>query len=223
MIPDPRVRAPSFKICGVTRPADAKAAEAAGASYVGANFVPSSPRRVDVRVAAALAGSVSIPLVVVTADLAPSETVAIARAAGARAVQLHGAESPETFEALRDAGAWELWKAVRVRSPSDVLSAFDRFGNLVDLLLLDGWDPARLGGTGTPFDWHAVEAVRRDAPDGLRLGIAGGITPENVEEAVGLLAPDLVDVASGVESSPGRKDHDRIRELAGRLATRGRG
>jgi phosphoribosylanthranilate isomerase len=216
------VRAPSFKICGVTRPADAKAAEAAGASYVGANFVPSSPRLVDERVAAALAGAVSIPIVVVVADLGPREAAATARASGARGIQLHGAESPETVEALRGEGAWELWKAVRVRSPSDVLRAFDRFGSLVDLLLLDGWHPAKLGGTGTPFDWQAVEAVRRDAPEGLRLGIAGGITPDNVEEAVALLDPDLVDVSSGVESGPREKDHDRIRELARRLRANGR-
>lgn len=221
---NPRVRdAPSFKICGVTRPADARAAEAAGASYVGANFVPSSPRLVDARVAATLAGAVSIPVVVVVADLGPREAAAMARAAGARGIQLHGVESPETVEALRGEGAWELWKAVRVRSPFDVLGAFDRFGSLVDLLLLDAWHPAKLGGTGMAFDWKAVEAVRRDAPGGLRLGIAGGITPENVEEAVGLLEPDLVDVGSGVESAPGEKDHDRIRELARRLRAGGRG
>jgi phosphoribosylanthranilate isomerase len=215
--------APAFKICGVTLPADAKAAEAAGASYIGANFVPGSPRRVDARAAAELAAAVSIPLVVVTADLGPREAAATARAAGARGIQLHGAEPVETVEALRGEGAWELWKAVRVRSPADVLGAFDRFGGLVDLLLLDGWHPAQLGGTGTPFDWQAVESVRRDAPEGLRLGIAGGLTPENVEEAIGVLEPDLVDVSSGVESSPGRKDHERIRELAQRIAGHTRG
>jgi phosphoribosylanthranilate isomerase len=209
-----------FKICGVTRRADAAAAEAAGAAYVGANFVPASPRRVEAHVAAALARAISIPLVAVVADLGPLEAAAIARAAGARGIQLHGTEPPETVEALRSEGGWELWKAVRVRSPADVLDAFDRFAS-VDLLLLDGWDPSRLGGTGAPFDWRAVESVRRDAPAGLRVGIAGGITPENVVEAIRLLQPDLVDVASGVESAPGVKDHDRIRELAREIRSRG--
>jgi phosphoribosylanthranilate isomerase len=215
--------APAFKICGVTGASDAKAAEAAGASYLGANFVPGSPRRVETRVAAELASSVSIPLVLVIADMRPSDAAAMARAAGARGIQLHGAEPVETVEALRGEGDWELWKAVRVRSPADVLGAFGRFGEIVDLLLLDGWDPIRLGGTGAPFDWRAVGAIRRNAPKGLRLGIAGGLTPENVQEAVGLLEPDLVDVSSGVESAPGVKDHDRMGELARRLAMLGRG
>ena len=213
----------AFKICGVTRTSDAIAAEAAGASYIGANLVSGSPRRVEPAVATALASAVSIPLVLITADMHPDDAARIARATGARAIQLHGAESPETTEALRGEGDWELWKAVRVRSPADVLAAFERFGGIVDLLLLDGWDPAKLGGTGLRFDWEAVGAVRRNAPEGLRLGIAGGLTPDNVEEAVGLLAPDLVDVSSGVESAPGLKDHERIRELARRLARGARG
>jgi phosphoribosylanthranilate isomerase len=212
----------AFKICGVTRLSDASAAEAAGASYVGANVVPSSPRRVEAGVAAELAAAVSIPLVLITADMLPEDAARMARATGARAIQLHGAEPVETIAALRAAGTWELWKAVRVRSPADVLDAFERFGGVVDLLLLDGWDPARLGGTGRPFDWDAVAAVRSKAPEGLRLGIAGGLTPENVEEAVRRLEPDLVDVSSGVESAPGVKDHERIRELARKLARRAR-
>jgi phosphoribosylanthranilate isomerase len=213
----------AFKICGLTLPADAKAAEAAGASYIGANFVPSSPRRVDARAAAEIVRAVSTPLIVITADLSPREAAAIARATVAHGIQLHGGESPETVDALRGEGSWELWKAVRVRTPADVLEAFERFGDSVDLLLLDGWRPGHLGGTGTSFDWQGVAAVRRDAPEGLRVGIAGGLTPENVEEAIGLLEPDLVDVASGVESAPGVKDHERIRDLARRIAMHVRG
>ncbi len=220
-LPRDRVRpAPAFKICGLTRTVDAQVAAAAGASYVGAILVPGSPRRVEVEVAAELASAVSIPLVVVTADLGPLEAAAAATAAGARGIQLHGAESPATVRALREAGDWELWKAVRVRTPDDALAAVDLFGLLVDLLLLDSWHPWKLGGTGAPFAWTSLASLREGLPERLRLGVAGGITPENVEEAVALLRPDLVDVGSGVEESPGVKDHRRIGELARRLANR---
>jgi phosphoribosylanthranilate isomerase len=114
---------------------------------------------------------------------------------------------------LRDLGEWELWKAVRVRSGAEIRPAVRRFGDLVDLLLLDGWHPRLLGGTGRSFPWEALEEVRSGLPGELRLGAAGGLDPGNVGEAVRRLRPDLVDVSSGVESGPGVKDAERIRAL----------
>ncbi len=217
------MKRPGVKICGLTNPADARVAEAAGASYVGAVLVPGSPRRISSERASELAAAVRIPLVVVVADLSAKEVAAAAERAGASAVQLHGEESPDSVTELRMRGDWELWKAVRVRSEDDILRTFDRFGALVDLVLLDGWSRGQLGGTGKAFSWESAAAARRRAPSGLRIGVAGGLTPENVADAVRTLDPDLVDVSSGVESAPGRKDHERVRQFISRASTdRGR-
>jgi len=204
------------KICGVTRPTDAQLAEESGAHYVGAVLVPGSPRQVSPELAGTLAGSVTIPLVVVVAGLSPRQTANLARVAGASVIQLHGEEAARHVHVLRELGDWELWKAVRVRTSADITEAADTFGEVVDLLLLDAWHPSALGGTGTSFDWSEAAACRSRLSPGLRLGVAGGLTPENVGEVVRLLAPDLVDVVSGVEASPGIKDPDRVRSFVRR-------
>lgn len=181
-------------------------AEAAGAAYVGAILVPGSPRYVDAAVARAVGEAVDLPLVIVVADRPAGEIAQLAADTGAGAIQLHGEESSDLPGALRELGDWELWKAVRVRSEKDIQWAAERFGGAIDLLLLDGWQAHALGGTGRVFPWETLEAVRPGLPDGLRIGVAGGLTAENVSDAVVRLAPDLVDVSSGVESGPGEKD-----------------
>jgi phosphoribosylanthranilate isomerase len=211
------------KICGLTRVEDARAAAEAGADRVGAVLVPGTPRAVTPARAGELGRAAGLPLTLVVAGLAPEAAAAAAREAGARALQLHGGEAEETFAALRDRGDWELWKAARVRSGEEILAAARRWVGVADLLLLDGWHPGQLGGTGTRFPWEALEEARSLWPRGLRLGAAGGLTPRNVAEAVRRLAPDLVDVSSGVEASPGRKDPDALRAFvaAARDAARG--
>jgi len=201
------------KICGVTRPSDAQLAEESGADYIGAILVPGSPRQVSPELAGSLAASVDIPLVVVVAGLSPRQTANLARLAGASVIQLHGEESAADAAVLRELGDWELWTAVWVRTGADISNAAATFGEVVDLLLLDGWHPSALGGTGTRFDWSEAAAVRTGLSPEIRLGVAGGLTPDNVEEAVRRLAPDLVDVGSGVEASPGIKDPDRVRSF----------
>jgi phosphoribosylanthranilate isomerase len=133
----------------------------------------------------------------------------MARTAGASVIQLHGDETEGMVRDLRSEGEWEIWKAVRVREQADLATAVDRFAPLVNLLLLDAWHPTELGGTGRRFPWEVLEGA--DLPSDLRIGVAGGLTPENVAEAVDRLRPDLVDVSSGVEASPGTKDPDRVR------------
>lgn len=184
-------------------------------------LVPGSPRRVSLLRAYTLARAVDIPLVVVISDLGLDEAVAAAERARAGGIQLHGDESPEMVRELRRRGPWELWKVVRVRSRDDILRALDQFGALVDLLLLDSWQVDQLGGTGTAFSWEALGSVREAIPSSVRIGVAGGLSPENVEEAVIQLEPDLVDVSSGVESSPGTKDHERVREFVRRALAAG--
>jgi phosphoribosylanthranilate isomerase len=198
-----------IKVCGLTRIEDARAAEAAGAHWIGAVLVPDSPRRIGPDDAARLANAVSLPMAIVVADLSAGEAADAALRSGARAIQLHGMEDPGTLLRLREMGDWELWKAVRVRSADSVVQGAREFSGAADLLLLDRWDPLRLGGTGTPFDWEQVEAHRRELA--LPMGVAGGLDPENVADAVRRLRPDLVDASSGLESAPGIKDPDRIR------------
>jgi len=197
------------KICGVTRVADARIAEEAGASYLGANFVPGSPRCISLDDAAEIRQSTSIPLAIILAGASAPEAARMARTAGARVIQLHGDETEAMVQDLRSEGEWEIWKAVRIRDQADLRTAVDRFAPWIDLLLLDAWHPTELGGTGKRFPWEVLEGA--DLPSDLRIGVAGGLTPENVAEAIERLRPDLVDVSSGVEASPGIKDPDRVR------------
>ena len=212
---------PSVKICGLTRPEDARLAEESGASHVGAVLVPGSPREITASRASELARTVSVPLVIVTADLGSEDAAVAAERAGAGAIQLHGDEPPDQLRELRRKGPWELWKAVRVRSRDDILRAMEEYGSLVDVLLLDGWKKGELGGTGTVFPWTAMDSVREAAPLSLRIGVAGGLSPANVSEAVRRLDPDLVDVSSGVEVGPGIKDPEKVREFVRRARVTG--
>ncbi|MEX1257070.1 MAG: phosphoribosylanthranilate isomerase [Gemmatimonadota bacterium] len=204
------------KICGLTRPEDAILAQDAGASYIGAVLVSDSPRVVSPERARELSSAVTIPLVIVTGDLDPEVVAEAAETAGAAVIQVHGEASPQDLAELRARGSWELWKAVRVRTRADVIAGLAWFGEVADLLLLDGWHPSALGGSGTPFPWEEAMALDAEVRSGLRIGAAGGLSPENVAEVVRRLAPDLVDVSSGVEASPGIKDPGKVRDFVRR-------
>lgn len=202
---------PRIKICGLTRHADARAAVEAGADFLGVVVVASSPRAVDAARAREIRGGLDVPLVLVSADRDAERLASDARHAGADVLQLHGAETPDELRRLREAGDWTLWKAVRVRSGADLADALARYAGSADGLLLDAWHPEKLGGTGRTFDWDEVRALRARIPASTTLVAAGGLAPDNVGEAIRALRPDVVDVSSGVESSPGVKDPERIR------------
>lgn len=202
---------PAVKICGLTRRQDALAAADAGADYLGVVLVSESPRSVSVEEVRAIREGIDVPLALVTADRDPDALIEAARTTDARILQLHGNEPPGDVERLREAGDWVIWKSVRLREIGDMGRALERFDGLVDAIHLDGWHPRRLGGTGIRFPWREVAAVRDRIPAGLGLVAAGGLTPENVAEAVRLLRPDVVDVSSGVEARPGIKDPTKIR------------
>ncbi len=195
------------KICGVTTLDDALLCARAGAEAVGLNFWAGSKRRVDVEraaeIAAALPGSVLKVGVFVDAPRAEIErTIA---AVGLDAVQLHGDETPEDCLGF----AARVIKAIRVRPGGESPAALaERFA--VDYVLLDA-DTAGYGGSGRSFDWRLAAGV---APG--RLFLAGGLRPENVAAAVRAARPFAVDVASGVEIAPGRKDPERVREFIDR-------
>ncbi len=205
-----RVR-PAVKICGITRLDDAAAVGAAGADFVGAVLTRGLRRSVAPDIAGRFPAVAGRPLVGVTVDESLETLVALARSTGAAVLQLHGAEPPSLLAALRDEGEWEVWKAVKVRTVEGALDAVHRYRDVADGLLLDGWHPELDGGSGARFPWDLVESVRHLFPDELRLVVAGGLDPDNVNEAADRLRPDVVDVSSGVERALGIKDPARIR------------
>jgi phosphoribosylanthranilate isomerase len=189
------------KICGVRRPEDAVASVRAGASAIGLNFAAESPRRVRPAEARAIVQAVRgrLEVVGVFVNAPHEEIVRLDEEVGFDRIQLHGEETPEMV--TRFAG--KAYKAVRVGAARDVAD-LGRWGG--PWILLDAFAPNVRGGTGAAFDW----ALAREAGRSARVVLAGGLTPENVAEAVRAARPVGVDTASGVESAPGVKDPERI-------------
>lgn len=200
-----------IKICGITHPDDARAAVDVGADLIGLNFVPGSPRCLDLRTAEAICSRVGgeVERVAVFRDAAPEEITRVLRRMELERVQLHGSESEEDVEAVD----LPVIKAIR---GADVATAEEFPGTL---LLVD--NPEAGGGAGQPWSWgDAAEIISR----GFDVILAGGLTPENVGEALaslGDLLPWGVDVASGVEGADRRKDRERIAAFV--RAVRGEG
>lgn len=210
--------APGVKICGLGRREDVETAARAGATHVGL-VLAESPRHVDRGAAgelAAAARDLGLAPVGVFVD-APEEEVARAAAElGLAVVQLHGREAPVACSRLRERGL-EVWKAIRPRSRDELGSLVGRYRAAADALLVEGRSPERAGGTGTAFP-HRWLAAGTGGPRPERLVLAGGLDPDNVAEAVRLVRPDVVDVSSGVERSPGVKDGARIRAFVDAVA-----
>ncbi|MEJ2678231.1 MAG: phosphoribosylanthranilate isomerase [Gemmatimonadota bacterium] len=199
------------KICGLCRAEDAAQAVAAGASHVGVVLVPGSPRVQTLESAAAILASAGrAKRVGVFVDEGPDVVRRAGEALRLDVLQLHGVESPDVVADLAEAGPWLVWKAVRPRSAAELDEALRRYGPVADGLLVDGYSAAGAGGVGAAFPWEALEAVRSRVPAGLMLGVAGGLGPDTVGEAVRRLAPDLVDVSSGVEAELCRKDPAKV-------------
>ena len=214
---------PRVKICGLMRSEDARIAAEAGADYVGTILSPGFSRSVEIPTAQAVAHAAGLPLVAVFVDPRLEDAVSVAQAAGASVVQLHGDETPELATLLRDRGPWRVWKAKQIRSAEDAESALELFRYAADALLLDGWDPDLRGGAGVRFPWDRLAAVRRQFAPDLEFVAAGGLTPDNVSEAVSTLLPDVVDVSSGVELELGVKDPEKVRRFVERARAGGTG
>ncbi len=191
------------KVCGLTRPADASAAVAAGVDALGV-VLAKSPRRVSAERAAevlavAPAGVARIAVLVdVTADVANAAIHAL-RLDG---VQFSGAEPPESVAVVTG----PVVKTLHVRSAADVMEGLRRYVGVASAFLLDTHVPGAAGGTGLTFDWGSVAPL----PEGARFFVGGGLTPDNVGDAIRTLRPWAVDVSSGLESAPGEKDHALI-------------
>lgn len=198
-----------IKICGVTTPEDVEAAIAAGADALGLNLIASSRRRVGLGEARALveaAAGRAEPIAVV-ADLGVPEARKVLASTGVSRLQLHGDEPREVCAALGSAAI----QAIRVGGPADVVRALGWPG---EVLLVDALVPGSLGGTGS----RVAPALVRDLARRRSIVLAGGLTPENVADAIREVEPWGVDVASGVEvaGEPRRKDPRRMRELVRR-------
>lgn len=191
------------KICGLTRPEDARAAAEAGADYLGFVFFPASRRRLDEAACDWIrALGPAPPKVGVFRDQEDAFIARVREAADLQLVQLHGDESPGVCTAL--GGRGNVIKAVSV-ADAVPWGRVEEYA-AVALLLFDTASPTG-GGTGRAFDWGILD----HRPAGLEFWLAGGLTPENVAAAVARVRPAGVDVASGVESAVGRKDPDRMR------------
>lgn len=209
--PDDR-GAPAVKVCGLTDPGEAAACAALGIWAVGLVFAQGSPRRVSLARAADIAAALPerTARVGVFVDADPARVVAAVDAAGLTHVQLHGAVEVERIRAAT--GGLPVIEGVRVDGPASLARAD---ASDAEMVLLDAAVPGAHGGTGTRFDWDLLEREGRPARP---FGVAGGLRPGNVAEAVTRLRPHLVDVSSGVESSPGRKDPDRVAAFVAAVA-----
>lgn len=198
------------KICGITNWADARCAYAAGADFLGFNFYPPSPRYIDPAKAGRIVRRLPKRVGAVGVFVNESEEVMLetARAVGLKFFQLHGDESPALISRLRrTARSVKVIKAipVRVSVGGDRLRQFRN----ASAILLDGFDARRRGGTGKTFNWSIARRFRARH----RIFLAGGLTPENVVDAIRKARPFAIDVCSGVESAPGRKDPAKIKAL----------
>lgn len=204
-----------IKICGLTTPQDARAAIELGADALGFNFFPGSRRYVgrETEWIGELPGSVEKVAILVNPSLV--EAKAIALTPGVTALQLHGTESPEFCLHLLEEGI-RFEKAVPVSDPRSLKNLPD-FSTRT--LLLDSGGASEFGGSGRVFPWEIARAFVNANPE-LRVILAGGLSPENVADAVATVRPFGVDVTTGVEASPGRKDYGRLRAfiLAARAA-----
>lgn len=203
------------KICGLSTPETMAAALDAGADLVGLVFFPKSPRNVSLERAAMLAAQARgrARVVALTVDADDALLISIATAVMPDLVQAHGAETPERVAEIAAITGRPVIKAIKVKEAGDVAAAA-AFSEAASLILYDAKAPEALAGTALPggnghaFDWSLLEGGQRPA-----FLLAGGLTPDNVAEAIRLTGAPMVDVSSGVESAPGVKDAGLIRKF----------
>ena len=193
------------KICGITNSADANLCAELGAHAIGLNFHPESPRSISPHAARKIISDLPpfVSTVGVFVNWAPEPVIVLSQALRLDFAQLHGDESPQVVREVSKRVT--VIKALRIGAGA-VIPLFLKYHSAV-ALLLDGARAGKFGGTGQTIDWQAA----RQAAKAQRIILAGGLTPENVAEAIATVRPYAVDVASGVESQPGKKDAGKLR------------
>jgi len=205
-----------LKVCGLTSLEDALAAIDCGAEYLGFNFYPKSPRYIAPQSASAIIRRLPSEVIgvgVFVNESRPEDVAEILRVSGARMAQLHGEESPSYCAGV---GAERVIKALRVGDDFDARRALDYPASAI---LVDAFDSKLYGGTGRTANW----AIAREAANLTRIFLAGGLSPENIVEAIRAVEPFAVDVNSGVEIAPGRKDASKLQALRDRMNRRSEG
>ncbi|MGB2913795.1 MAG: phosphoribosylanthranilate isomerase, partial [Pyrinomonadaceae bacterium] len=198
-----------IKICGITNLEDAMLAVSAGADELGFNFFEGSPRYVPPETASVITGRLPAdsPKVGVFVNQTAERVLEIASVTGLNAIQLHGDEDAAFINEIRKSSELTIIKVLRV-SPQFEPTEAVLFG--ADAILLDSYSSNEKGGTGATFDWDIAKHVSNLVPV---LYLAGGLTPENVSEAIKQVRPYAVDVCSRIESTPGKKDEDKLRRF----------
>jgi phosphoribosylanthranilate isomerase len=198
------------KICGITNIADARVAVAAGADLIGLIFYPPSPRYVTPEQAHAIVASLppSLPAVGVFVNEDVATMTRIAHTSGVQLLQLHGEESPALCQQL----PWRIVKTFRFTEQVRP-ERMQRYQ--VEAFLVEGFHADLYGGGGALADWHRVAALHSYG----RIILAGGLTPENVRDAIRIARPYAVDVCSGVEAVPGQKDWHKVRTFIAHAKT----
>ncbi|MBN1554834.1 MAG: phosphoribosylanthranilate isomerase [Phycisphaerae bacterium] len=203
------------KICGLTDPQQAVTVAQMGADAIGLNFVPSSKRCITPERGAEIVSAVgdTTRTVGLFVDASAEEINTVAAKTGISRVQLHGRESPDIVADIH----LPCWKVFHVADEHFVVEIHDWLiclpdGVEIEAVLLDTYRPGLAGGTGETFNWNLVAQMRSEGllGDLPPLILAGGLTPENVAEAIRVVQPDMVDVAGGVESAPGVKDPRKV-------------
>jgi phosphoribosylanthranilate isomerase len=206
------------KFCGLTRAGDAALAGDLGAAYAGVIFA-GGPRQLDPAAAREVldAAGPGVQRVGVFGAQPAAEVARLATAVGLDVVQLHADPTVELVAELRRSYAGVVWAVLRTSGTFESHVAVRLFA-AADAVVLDALVAGALGGTGRRLDWSALREDVARARGGGTLVVAGGLTPDNVGTAVAALAPDVVDVSSGVEERPGVKDHSRMRAFADAVA-----
>lgn len=195
-----------IKICGLTTPQDARAAIEFGADALGFNFFRGSKRYVGSETDWIDELPENVEKIAILVNPSWAEAKALAGTLGIAALQLHGTESPDFCRRLRDEGI-RFEKAIAVSGPDSLANCPDF---CTPTVLLDSSVAGEFGGSGRAFPWELARSFI-EAHQSLSVILAGGLTPENVAEAVAAVRPFGVDVTTGVEAVAGRKDHDRLR------------
>ena len=196
------------KICGITNLEDARHAIECGADMLGFNFYRGSKRHVEPAIAADIVRELSgstVEYVGVFVNAEAAEIAEIVRQVGMDIVQLHGDEPEMFIDDLRNSTPAEIIKVFRVRDADDFQ---DATGSKSTYVMLDSYSEKMFGGSGRTFNWDIAQEISILLPEAIFL--AGGLTPDNVADAIRTVRPYAVDVASGVESSPGKKDPEKV-------------